>query len=47
MQGNAETWIKLTLMLEEYLDGPNLASDLIPVKGRLLMALLHATNNKK
>ena len=29
MQINAESWIKLTLMLQEYLDDPKLAADLI------------------
>lgn len=33
MQGNADSWIKLTLMLEEYLDGPEVDVDLILSEG--------------
>lgn len=33
MQGNADNWIKLTLMLEEYLDGPEVDVDLILSEG--------------
>lgn len=33
MQGNADDWIKLTLMLEEYLDGPEVDVDLILSEG--------------
>ncbi len=34
MQGNADSWIKLTLMLEEYLDGPEVDVDLIFSEGQ-------------
>lgn len=34
LQGNAEGWIKLTLMLEEYLDGPEVDVDLVLSEGQ-------------
>ena len=34
MQGNASSWIKTTLMLEEYLDGPEVDVDLVIAEGR-------------
>ncbi|KAA6416926.1 MAG: glutathione synthetase ATP-binding domain [Trebouxia sp. A1-2] len=33
-QGNADSWIKLTLMLEEYLDGPEVDVDLVLSEGQ-------------
>lgn len=33
LQGNADGWIKLTLMLEEYLDGPEVDVDLVLSEG--------------
>ncbi len=38
MQGNASSWIKTTIMMEEYLDGPEVDVDLVfsegqPVRG--------------
>ena len=34
MQGNANSWIKLTLMLEEYLDGPEVDVDVVLSEGQ-------------
>ena len=34
VQGNADSWIKLTLMLEEYLDGPEVDVDLVLSEGQ-------------
>ena len=34
LQGNANSWIKLTLMLEEYLDGPEVDVDLVFSEGQ-------------
>ena len=34
VQGNADSWIKLTLMLEEYLDGPEVDVDVVFSEGQ-------------
>ena len=35
LQGNASSWIKMTLMLEEYLDGPEVDVDLVISEGQV------------
>jgi hypothetical protein len=34
LQGNASSWIKTTIMMEEYLDGPEVDVDLVFSEGR-------------
>ena len=41
LQGNASSWIKMTLMLEEYLDGPEVDVDLVISEGQVGLVVLH------
>ena len=40
--GNASSWIKTTLMLEEYLDGPEVGVDLVLSEGQPVYGALTA-----